>query len=79
MNKKQILLDFQRAKELLSVVNPTAQETNDIYRIYKTYIDTGALPPTSGCNSCSTSLYKYWSEMCRWYSKIEEEIKNNTL
>ena len=49
-------------------IHPNGNDINNIYEMYKKYVDNGARPPKNGCNSCGNSIANYWRGLCSWWN-----------
>ena len=67
--EKQKQLDKETIISLHKVISPTAQQQEQIYQLYKKYVDQGARPPKGNCNGCGNSIVSYWRGLCNWYNQ----------
>lgn len=57
-------------------VSPTSEQINQIYSLYKKYIDASAKSPTlSNCN-CNTGISYYWKMVIEFGAKNSEFFIN---
>jgi len=57
----QIELDCNEIIRIRKIVNnPSSNDINLIYHLYKKYIDNNALEPIVNCSSCSRSIGAYY-------------------
>lgn len=74
---KELIKDIQLAEEMAKVVNASDSDKTNIYYLYKKYVYANAVPPTSGCNTCNTSLTTYWVQVMKWLGEMRNLMENN--
>ena len=73
MNQLNPKADYDFYTRMLKVVNPTQQETDEIFRLYKKYIQN-IYSYTTGCN-CSSNIANIWDELKQYMVKNRERFE----
>lgn len=63
----QILEDKEELERIKRIVHPAGTDFNNIYTLYKKYVDNKAKFPTFGCSKCPGSIVAYWKDLTTWY------------
>lgn len=65
--------DYQLMVELRKVANPTTQQMDQIFNLYRKYIEY-LYSYSINCN-CSTSIWNIWSRLNEWMMKNENQFE----
>jgi hypothetical protein len=63
-------------RQLRRVASPTGEQINQIWELYKKYINPNARPYTTGC-SCDNDISTYYWSLMGWFSGNEGNFIND--
>ena len=76
---KYTLEDYETIQQLAKIINPNNQQINQIYELYKLYINPNARYPVLSNCGCGFGISDYWRAIINHANNNKDKFKNEVI